>query len=40
LSVTLLLDTHIALWMDSGNASLKEQTRRKIDECWRAGGTI
>jgi PIN domain nuclease of toxin-antitoxin system len=40
LSETLLLDTHIALWLDSGDASLKEQTRRKIDECWRAGGTI
>ena len=40
MSAHLLLDTHIALWLDSGNASLKEQTRRKIDECWRAGGTI
>lgn len=40
MSATLLLDTHIVLWLDSGNATLKEQTRRKIDECWRAGGTI
>jgi PIN domain nuclease of toxin-antitoxin system len=40
LSAALLLDTHIALWLDSGHASLKEQTGRKIDECWRAGGTI
>jgi PIN domain nuclease of toxin-antitoxin system len=40
LSASLLLDTHIVLWLDSGNPSLKEQTRRKIDECWRAGGTI
>ncbi len=38
--MTLLLDTHIALWLDSGNASLKDRARRKIDECWRAGGTI
>ncbi|HEY1613312.1 MAG TPA: type II toxin-antitoxin system VapC family toxin [Rhizomicrobium sp.] len=40
MSTTLLLDTHIALWLDAGNTSLKEQTRQKIDECWRAGGTI
>jgi PIN domain nuclease of toxin-antitoxin system len=33
LSATLLLDTHIALWLDSGNTSLKDQTRWKIDEC-------
>jgi PIN domain nuclease of toxin-antitoxin system len=40
LSATLLLDTHIVLWLDSGNPSLKERTRRTIDESWRAGGTI
>jgi PIN domain nuclease of toxin-antitoxin system len=40
LRATLLLDTHIALWLDSGDASLKDQTRRKIDECWHAGGTL
>ena len=40
MSAALLLDTHIVLWLESGNASLKEQTRRKIDECWRAGGMI
>ncbi|HEX4157932.1 MAG TPA: type II toxin-antitoxin system VapC family toxin [Rhizomicrobium sp.] len=40
MSATLLLDTHIALWLDSGNASLKSATRQKIDECWRDGGII
>lgn len=40
MSEAILLDTHIALWLDSGDANLKDQTRRKIDECWRAGGTI
>jgi PIN domain nuclease of toxin-antitoxin system len=36
----LLLDTHIALWLDSGDARLAPPTRLLIDECWQAGGTI
>lgn len=36
----ILLDTHIALWLDSGNDRLREPTRRLIDGCWRNGGTI
>jgi PIN domain nuclease of toxin-antitoxin system len=40
LSSDLLLDTHIALWLDSGDARLRESTRERIDECWREGGTI
>jgi PIN domain nuclease of toxin-antitoxin system len=36
----LLLDTHIALWLDSGSASLREATRAAIDDCWHRGGTI
>jgi hypothetical protein len=36
----LLLDTHIALWHDSGDDRLSPATRELIDECWRSGGTI
>ena len=36
----LVLDTHIVLWLDSGNESLRPSTRTLIDECWRSGGTI
>jgi PIN domain nuclease of toxin-antitoxin system len=37
---TLLLDTHIALWLDSGNDHLRSSTRTLIDDCWQSGGTI
>ena len=37
---TLLLDTHIALWLDSGDAHLRLPTRALIDDCWQGGGTI
>ena len=37
---TLLLDTHIALWLDSGDDRLRASTRALIDGCWRNGGTI
>ncbi|MGH6878982.1 MAG: type II toxin-antitoxin system VapC family toxin [Rhizomicrobium sp.] len=40
MSAALLLDTHVALWLDAGDARLKGRTRQKIDECWRTGGTI
>ena len=36
----LLLDTHIALWLDSGDDRLQASTRALIDGCWRNGGTI
>ena len=36
----LLLDTHIVLWLDSGNDRLRESTRAHIDNCWRNGGLI
>ncbi len=36
----LLLDTHIALWLDSGSVRLRSPTRSLIDECWQRGGTI
>ena len=36
----LLLDTHVALWLDSGDVRLRASTRALIDDCWRNGGTI
>jgi PIN domain nuclease of toxin-antitoxin system len=36
----LLLDTHIALWLDSGDEALRQSTRVLIDRCWQNGGTI
>lgn len=36
----LLLDTHIALWLDSGSDRLKKSTRDRIDRCWLDGGTV
>jgi len=36
----LLLDTHIALWLDSGAERLRASTRALIDGCWRDGGSI
>jgi PIN domain nuclease of toxin-antitoxin system len=35
-----LLDTHIALWLDSGNDRLRGSTRALIDGRWQNGGTI
>jgi PIN domain nuclease of toxin-antitoxin system len=37
---SLLLDTHIALWLDSGDERLRSRTRALIDNCWRCNGTI
>jgi PIN domain nuclease of toxin-antitoxin system len=36
----LLLDTHVALWLDSGDDRLRPSSRVLIDGCWRNGGTI
>lgn len=36
----LLLDTHIALWLDDGSDRLLAATRALIEECWRSGGTL
>lgn len=36
----LLLDTHIALWLDRGHERLTTVTRGLIDECWKSGGTV
>ena len=36
----LLLDTHIVLWLDSGDNRLGASTRALIDGCWQNSGTI
>lgn len=36
----LLLDTHIALWLDSEDDRLGASTRRTIDNAWQDGGQI
>jgi PIN domain nuclease of toxin-antitoxin system len=36
----LLLDTHVVLWLDSGDQRLSPATRALIDGNWQAGGTI
>jgi PIN domain nuclease of toxin-antitoxin system len=36
----LLVDTHIALWLDSGNPRLRRSTAARMDEHWRAGGLL
>jgi PIN domain nuclease of toxin-antitoxin system len=36
----LLLDTHIALWLDSGDERLRPETRTLIDACWLRRGVI
>jgi len=36
----LLLDTHVVLWLDAGDESLRTATRDAIDELWQAGGSV
>jgi len=36
----LLLDTHIVLWLDSGDKRLRRSTQALIDEAWQRGETI
>jgi PIN domain nuclease of toxin-antitoxin system len=40
LTENLLLDTHIALWLDNGDERLRGSTVRLIEECWRNDGKI
>ncbi len=40
MSGALLLDTHIALWLDAGDTRLRTTTRQLIEDCWRAGGSV
>jgi PIN domain nuclease of toxin-antitoxin system len=37
---TLLLDTHVVLWLDSGDDRLRSSTCELIDGCWQSGGTV
>ena len=37
---TILLDTHIALWLGNGDERLRPSTLRAIDTCHQRGGTI
>jgi PIN domain nuclease of toxin-antitoxin system len=36
----LLLDTHIALWLSSGDERLGQKTQQMIDAAWKEGGRI
>ncbi|MGH9541218.1 MAG: type II toxin-antitoxin system VapC family toxin [Terriglobales bacterium] len=36
----LLLDTHIAIWLDRGDVRLRNPTRILIESCRKEGGTI
>jgi PIN domain nuclease of toxin-antitoxin system len=36
----VLLDTHIAIWLETGDERLRPTTLRLIEDCWRNGGTI
>ncbi len=40
MTAAVLLDTHIALWLDSGSDQLRRSTLTLIDDCWRDGGII
>jgi PIN domain nuclease of toxin-antitoxin system len=36
----LLLDTHIAIWLDDGDTRLRASTLDLIEAAWRRGGTV
>jgi PIN domain nuclease of toxin-antitoxin system len=36
----ILLDTHIALWLETGSDRLRPETLGLIEACWRGGGTV
>ena len=40
MSSRVLLDTHIALWLDSGSSRLRPSTRSFLDHHWQNGGTV
>ncbi len=37
---SLLLDTHIALWLDAGDKRLRHETAGRIEKCWHEGGLV
>jgi PIN domain nuclease of toxin-antitoxin system len=40
LTNSLLLDTHVILWLDAGDPRLRRETRNAIDALWSAGGSV
>jgi PIN domain nuclease of toxin-antitoxin system len=40
LTTRLLLDTHIVLWLDSGDTALRPATRFVLEAHWRAGNAF
>jgi PIN domain nuclease of toxin-antitoxin system len=40
LTANILLDTHIALWLESGDNHLRPNTLQLIEDIWRSGGTV
>ena len=40
MSGSVLLDTHIALWLEGGDPRLRPSTREIIDRHWENGGTV
>jgi PIN domain nuclease of toxin-antitoxin system len=40
LTPRLLLDTHIVLWLDAGDAALRPATRLMLEAHWRAGNAL
>ncbi len=40
MTARLLLDTHIVLWLDAGDAALRPATRLMLEEHWRAGNAL
>jgi len=39
-SQNLLLDTHVALWLEGGDERLRPSTRSLIEAHWQDGGTV
>ncbi len=40
MTTRLLLDTHIVLWLDAGDAALRPATRLVLEAHWRAGNAL
>lgn len=40
MTTRLLLDTHIVLWLDAGDAALRPTTRLMLEAHWRAGNAL
>ncbi len=40
MTASLLLDTHVVIWLDSGDQRLRAATRTAIDRLWLGGGSV